>query len=64
MNNKTRDAIESLKEAILEEAGKNAVSCTVFFNCHEYEYKIKYRTAESLNADGISMRNLSGDWIR
>lgn len=64
MNDKIFDAIENLHNVLKSEAGDNAVSCHVFFNHAEYEWNIKTRTAKGLKTDGISMRNLNGEWIR
>ena len=63
-NDKIHEAIANLHAVLKDELGKYAVSCTVFINASEYQVDYKTRTPDSLDMGGISMRNLSGDFIK
>lgn len=63
MTTRLEDACEELCEAIAEAERDDCVSVTVFVNSEGYRYEGAYRSAASLKRDGISMRNIRGDWI-
>lgn len=63
-NDKIHAAIESLHDLLKTELGDHAVSAEVFINSSEYSFTYKTRTPDSLDRDGISMRNLSGEFIK
>ena len=61
----TMSKIAELFDALKAELPKDTTSVTLFFNVNGCEeMKLTTRTAESLRADGISMRNIQGDWIK
>ncbi len=57
------EKIEALVEAIRAEAPDNAITFRLFVNSEEHSVEVQHRTPGSLKADGISMRNLRGEWI-
>ena len=63
-SDRVHEAVEELHKVLKEECGKHAVSATVFISHAEYEFKVSTRTPDSLDIQGISMRNLIGEWIR
>ena len=63
-NDKIHNAIQALHEVLKEELGDYAVSADIFINASEYQFTYKTRTPDSLDMDGISMRNLSGEFIK
>ena len=63
MNDKISKKAEELRQVIIESASELTVSASVFINSHGCNFEITERTPESLKADGISMRNLKGDFI-
>ncbi len=64
MNEEIQTKINELKDAIKQFAPKEAVAFDLFMNDGEIEAKFRYRTAKSLKEDGISMRNLAGEFIK
>jgi DNA-binding IscR family transcriptional regulator len=63
MTKKLQDAINALKEIAKEELSTNTTSVKIFINCQGVSFKVQERTAEELKRDGISMRNIQGDFI-
>lgn len=61
---KTRQAIEQLRKALIEEAGERTTSVSLFFNCEGLRIETQVTTPESLKRRGISMRNIAGDFIK
>ena len=61
---KLAQALNALRDVLNEEAHEDCVAVRVFFNSYGYEIEYKTRTPESLKRDGISMRNLRGDFIK
>lgn len=64
MTNKLQAAINALKELAKEELSTNTTSVQILINCQGVSYKIQERGAEELKKDGISMRNIQGDFIK
>jgi hypothetical protein len=64
MKNEIYEAMENLFSVLKKHAPSDAVSCEVFINNTGYEYSIKFRSARSLEDDGISMKNIAGNWIK
>lgn len=58
------EACEVLRQAVMSECEADDVRFTFIVTYEECEVKWDKRTAESLKADGVSMRNISGQWIR
>lgn len=63
MNQDIKEAINNLQELISDYAEKDCTSIKLFFNCEGLELTINKRTPDQLNAAGISMRNVRGEWI-
>lgn len=61
--NKIQDAIDNLEAVLRKHSNNNVVSFSVFFNCEGREVTINERGASELESSGISMRNLSGEFI-
>lgn len=64
MKKSTELAIEALRNALKDEVSDDCVAVNVFFNAESHEIEFRCRTAESLQRDSISMRNLRGDWVK
>ena len=56
--------IQKLVELIRELAPSNATSFELFINSESYETKYGYHNAKELQENGISMKNLSRNWIK
>lgn len=57
-------AIAQLMEALRQEASPHATYVEIGISGREYRIDITYRTPEQLRAEGISMRNLRGEFIK
>ena len=64
MSEKINNAIESLVEALREESPEYMVTFKLFVNCEERRIETSERTPEQLKAQGISMMNLRGEFIK
>lgn len=64
MTTEIQNKIDELVTLVRAKSPANAVGFNLFVNSSEYEAEYRYRDAESLKADGISMRALGGDFIR
>ena len=64
MNEKINNAIELLVKALKEESPEYMVTFKLFVNCEERRIETSERTPEQLKAQGISMRNLRGEFIK
>ena len=64
MSEKLAQAINALRDVLTEESHEHCTTVSVFFNCQGYSIEYKTRTPKSLKRDGISMRNLRGDFIK
>jgi hypothetical protein len=64
MNTEIKKAVENLRNALIVHGDDECTTMTVFFNCEGYEISYNHRTADDLKNDGISMRNVRGDFIK
>ena len=64
MNNAIQEAVNNLKDVVVRESGDNVTTFNVFMNCQEVRFDYSVRTPEQLNSEGISMRNLKGQFIK
>lgn len=64
MTNNIRQAITHLVKTLREESPLETVSFNLFVNCQEHKIEATERTPKELDNDGISMRNLRGDFIK
>jgi hypothetical protein len=63
-DNKTDKLIAELERHLRDVLPIDCVSAQVFFDSTGFEFEYTTRSAVSLKADGISMRNLRGDFIK
>lgn len=61
---KLHAALESLQRCLIDVCSDLTTVVTVNVNCEGYSTKIHERSPESLKRDGISMRNIKGEFIR
>lgn len=61
---KVEQKIKELQEVLKKELSDETICVELFFNCQGYKLSINERTSEQLKANGISMRNLKGEFIR
>ncbi len=55
--------LKELRELCQLGASKETVHISFNLNVYGWDTKIRERTPESLKDEGISMKNLKGDWI-
>lgn len=63
MNDEIRMKIDELRALLIKEMPYTTTGVSVFVNCEECRITINDRTPYQLKAQGISMRNLKGDFI-
>lgn len=59
-----QQAIDNLEKVIREQSADTVTTFSVFINCEGREVKIATRTHEQLKSQGISMRNIAGNFIK
>lgn len=64
MTPRINNAIEVLVDALRKEAPETTVTFNLFVNCQEWKVETSSATAAQLKENGMSMRNLRGDFIR
>lgn len=64
MTEQLAQALKNLRDVLQTEAHEHCVGVNVFFNSEGYEIEYRTRTPGSLTRDGISMRNLRGEWVK
>lgn len=64
MSEDLQKALENLREILQRECNKRTVSVCIFVNSQGCEISYTLRSPESLKRDGISMRNIKGDFIK
>ncbi len=57
-------ALKNLRDVLEAEAHDHCIGVNVFFNSEGYEIEHRTRTPRSLRRDGVSMRNLRGEWVK
>ena len=62
--NKIQMAIDNLESVLREHSACTVVSFSVFVNCEGREVAIDSRKPELLKSQGISMKNLAGEFIK
>lgn len=63
MSNKISQILDHLQLILQEESPKNCVAVEIFINCTGCTIEFKTKSPEVLKRDGISMRNLRGEWV-
>ena len=64
MNDKIQQALKELHEVLNTELGSNAVAARIFISSHEYSLEVEAKSPAQLKGDGISMKNIRGEWIK
>lgn len=64
MTQEINQKIQELREIFSREVSKNVTSITVFINSQGAKIEINQRTPKQLKQEGISMRNVAGEWIK
>ncbi len=64
MNTGMVEAANNLIEIVREESSYEDVSFDLFVNCYGYNIRINSRTPEDLKRQGISVKNLKGEFIK
>jgi hypothetical protein len=64
MNDKIQQAIVDFHEVLKDELGSDATAVKVFISNHEYNFEVMAKSPAQLKQDGISMRNIRGEWIK
>ena len=62
--NKIQTAIDNLESVVRENSANTVVGFRVFINCEGREVEVDTRRPEQLKSQGISMRNLAGNFIK
>ena len=57
------ELIDDFIKKLKEKSSSTVTAVQIFVSGSESEIVIKKRTPEELRRDGISMRNLKGEWI-
>ena len=64
MNSQIEEAAAAFADVVRKHAAYEAVTLELFINSQTETVTFTYRTPESLIKEGISMRNLAGEFIR
>lgn len=63
MTKRINKKLEELKEVIKQELDDDVTAVKIFINAQGVDMNIYHRTPEELRREGISMRNIKGDFI-
>lgn len=58
------EQVDKLRKLLIAKAPADTTSINIFINCEGITITSTNRSAESLEAAGISMRNIAGEFIR
>lgn len=61
---KIQQAIDNLESAVREFSGNTVTTFNLFINCESVDVNISTRTHKQLSMQGVSMRNVKGDFIK
>ena len=64
MTEKINQKLEELKEVIKSELDNGVTSVKIFINAQGVDMNIYHNTPEELKREGVSMRNIKGDFIK
>lgn len=64
MSTVTQKAVSELHEILKQEMGSNVVSVEIFISNSEIRINTQTRSPAALKSDGISMKNIKGEWIK
>jgi hypothetical protein len=63
MSARIEDLKAKLRQAFRDEMSEETVEVVLTLNAYGFYTNIRQRSADGLKDEGISMRNLKGDWI-
>jgi hypothetical protein len=64
MNEEIEKAFNEFKSVLIEELGSNTVAVELFISHSEISYNVQIKSPAALKSDGISMKNIKGEWIK
>lgn len=64
MNTVTQKAVSELHEILKQEMGSNVVSVEIFISNSKIKINPQTKSPAALKSDGISMKNIKGEWIK
>ena len=64
MTTKINQKLEELKEVIKSELDDQVTYVGIFINAQGVEMNVHHKTPEELKREGISMRNIKGNFIK
>lgn len=64
MNDEIQKALEAFHAVLNKELGSNAVSASIFISSHEYNFEVKTKSPAQLKGQGVSMKDIRGNWIK
>lgn len=64
MTTKINEKLEELREVIKQELDDQVVSVKIFINAQGVDMNTYHKSPEDLKMEGISMRNIKGDFIK
>lgn len=64
MTAKINKKLEELKEVLKDELDSHVTSVKIFINAQGVDMNIYHRTPEELKIEGVSMRNIKGEFIK
>ena len=64
MNREIEKAFNEFKSVLIEELGYNAVAVELFISHSEISYNVQIKSPAELKSNGVSMKNIKGEWIR
>ncbi len=64
MHKKIVEKIEELEDVIRGFGDDECIIINLFFNCEGSEVTTRQKTADQLKSEGISMRNVRGEFIK
>lgn len=64
MSDKVSEAIEVMTEVLKSELSKCTISVEIVVTAQGFNVGVQERSADGLKRDGISMRNIQGEWIK
>jgi len=63
MTREIEEKLHELHEVLKLYMPKETTSVNIFINCKELRFETSQRLPEQLKSQGVSMKNIAGDWI-
>lgn len=64
MNPEIQQKLKELSFLLKRDLPAETTSVTIFLNCEEMRINTSQRLPDQLKKQGVSMRNIAGEWIR